>query len=61
MNKTYDNSTSHLLRFKSLSCIRFGWIYTDWRGGYKILVIGISSDSIANKAICIFQYRRIDV
>jgi len=27
---------------------RFGWIYTDW---YEILVIGINSDSIANKAI----------
>jgi len=36
---------------KVISCIRFDWIYTNW---YKILVIGINSDSIANKAIHIF-------
>jgi len=36
---------------KDASYIRFSWIYTDW---YKILAIGISSDSIANKAIRIF-------
>jgi len=41
---------------KNASCIRFGWIHTDW---YEILIIGISSDSIANKAIHIFQYRCI--
>jgi len=32
------------------SCIRFAWIFTDLRD----LVIGISSDLIANKAIHIF-------
>jgi len=36
---------------KDALCIRFGWIYTDW---YEILVIGISSNSIANEAIRIF-------
>jgi len=49
-----DNSalyTIQKMKEKILSCIRFGWIYTDW---YEILVIGISSDSIANKAIRIF-------
>jgi len=48
-NETYNNSASHSnYDSKNASCIRFDWIYTNW---YEILVIRISSDSIANKAI----------
>jgi len=34
MNWTYDNSAS--LQFKNASCIRLGWIYTNW---YEFLYV----------------------